>query len=150
MPLPKLFLASQHQKSGRTEEALPLYRELNNSPRQFYSYTYLTFLAKHGDKAALEQALTIVKNSNNNVTFMLEIASVYLFLGEYDQSTIWLNKLIKKGTSIAKISILSIFDPAKNIDHVGLNKILNTPDIAKWMKIRHENYELFNNKNNPL
>jgi hypothetical protein len=33
---------------------------------------------------------------------------------------------------------------------VGLNKILNTPDIAKWMKIRRENYELFNNQNNPL
>ena len=150
MPLPKLFLASQHQKSGRTEEALTLFRELNKSPRQFYSYTYLTFLAKHGDKAALEQALTIVKNSNNNVTFMLQIVSVYLFLGEYDQSTIWLNKLIKKGTSNAKISFLSIFDPAKNINHAGLNKILNTPDIAKWMKIRRENYELFNNENNAL
>ena len=107
-------------------------------------------MASQGDKAAMTKFLAIDKKLTNNINYQLLTTALYFNLGKYDESAIWLNKLIEKSASTIKMEGLSIFDPAKNIDHVGLNKILNTPDIAKWMKIRRENYELFNNKNNQL
>jgi TolB-like protein/Flp pilus assembly protein TadD len=149
-PVLKWVLADEYVKFGRTEEALTLYKQLYQSPVPFYSHTYLAFMASQGDKAAMTKFLAIDKKLTNNINYQLLTTALYFNLGKYDESAIWLNKLIEKSASTIKMEGLSIFDPAKNIDHVGLNKILNTPDIAKWMKIRRENYELFNNQNNPL
>jgi len=141
--LPRLQwqLANSYEKLGKMADARALYKKMEKGS---YASLSLAFFAEQGDAASLTKLLTKSERTSNDSLISLMISEVYFKLGQYDESAIWFNKSLKTGMSYYVLERLVIVDPSRHIEHVGLNEILNRPDIAKWMTIRRKNFAFFN------
>ncbi|KGJ90481.1 tetratricopeptide repeat protein [Thalassotalea sp. ND16A] len=94
-----------------------------------------------------EQALTTLINTpvfgyTYADIYPIFIADIYFQTGKFDQAELWLQKTLDKGVNYFEFIDIKVADPRVKVNHAGINKLLNSPPLDKFMRLRRKNLGL--------
>ncbi|OUS29090.1 hypothetical protein A9Q98_06370 [Thalassotalea sp. 42_200_T64] len=106
-------------------------------------FTDLLLNAYSGDEQALKTLInTPVFGYTYADIYPVFIADIYFQTGKFEQAELWLQKTLDKGVNYFEFIDIKIADPRVKINHEGINKLLNSPPLDKFMQLRRKNLGL--------